>query len=95
MPYSGFAATAYDAATALMDAFRRAAPPRGGPEVLKQLKDVKFSGKSGLISFDEYGDLRYDPATGYTVGAFDRVGNLKQERAAGEAAAAADPRGRG
>ncbi|GBF90432.1 hypothetical protein Rsub_03428 [Raphidocelis subcapitata] len=79
-PYTGFAATAYDATIALLDAFRRAAPPRGGPELLEQLKHVKFFGKSGLISFDEYGDLKYDPETGYTVGVFGPDGALTQER---------------
>lgn len=74
--FVGKAAAAYDATVALLDAYRRAAPPKLGPDVLKELFNVKFQGKSGLISFDDAGDLIYDPATAFGIAEFAPGGKL-------------------
>ena len=77
IPYSSKAAHAYDAAWALMEAYRRAAEPKDGPQILAELASVKFQGKSGPIAFDEFGDLKFDPATSYVVTEFDKTGNVR------------------
>lgn len=75
--YTPKAAAAFDAAVALMDAFRRAPAPKDGPQLLGELYSVKFAGKSGQIAFDSSGDLKYDPATAYDVGEFQPDGKIK------------------
>jgi ABC-type branched-subunit amino acid transport system substrate-binding protein len=75
--YVAKAAHAYDAAVALMEAFRRAPEPKDGPAVLAELGSVKFNGKSGPIAFDEYGDLAYDPVSSYDVAEFDKDGQVR------------------
>jgi hypothetical protein len=66
--FVGKAAAAYDATVALLDAYRRAAPPKLGPDVLKELFNVKFQGKSGLISFDDAGEGLDDACQGLVGG---------------------------
>ena len=46
------AAHAYDATAALIEAYRRAASPKGGPEIKAALQDVRFKGKAGPVAFD-------------------------------------------
>jgi S-DNA-T family DNA segregation ATPase FtsK/SpoIIIE len=55
--YTPKAARAYDAAAALLEAYRLAAEPKGGPEILEALARVRFEGKSGPVAFDDNGDL--------------------------------------
>ena len=74
IPYSSKAAHAYDAAQALIEAYRRAPDPKTGPQVLAELADVRFAGKSGPIAFDEFGDLKFNPAASYDVVEFDKSG---------------------
>lgn len=80
--FVGKAANAYDAAVALMDASRRAQEPKGGPQIRSALFNVKFTGKSGAVAFDELGDLVYDPATAYSVAEFGKDGAVKAAAAA-------------
>lgn len=74
--YVAKAAHAYDATAALLDAYRRADDPKDGPQVAAALANVRFQGKSGPIGFDEYGDLKYDPATSYDVSEFQPDGSV-------------------
>lgn len=75
--YNSKAAAAYDAVIALLDAYRRAAPPKEGPQILAALQDVRFLGKTGPVSFDEFGDRLFVPTESYDVGEFDRTGNVR------------------
>jgi branched-chain amino acid transport system substrate-binding protein len=75
--YNAKAAHAYDAAVALMEAYRRAPQTKEGPAILAELANVRFQGKSGPIAFDEYGDLKYDPVSSYNVLEFDKAGGLR------------------
>ena len=77
--YVSNAAYAYDATAALIEAYRRAADPKGGPEVLAELAGVRLAkGKSGIpISFDEAGDAAYQPGLSYEVTEFEPSGQLK------------------
>jgi branched-chain amino acid transport system substrate-binding protein len=77
IPYQPKASHAFDAAVAIMDAYRRAAPPKSGAQIGAELRNVKFQGKSGPIAFDEYGDLAFNPATSYNVLEFDREGQIR------------------
>ncbi len=77
IPYSSKAAHAYDAALALMDAYRRAAEPKDGPQLLAELAATRFQGKSGPVAFDEFGDLKFDPAVSYQTVEFDKAGQLR------------------
>lgn len=74
--YVAKASHAYDAAQALLEAYRRAAEPKGGPQILAELPNVKFMGKAGPVAFDEYGDLKYDPATSYDISEFKADGSV-------------------
>jgi ABC-type branched-subunit amino acid transport system substrate-binding protein len=64
--YVAKAAHAYDAAVALMEAFRLAKEPKAGPDIAAALSGVRFPGKSGPIAFDEAGDLEFDPRSNGT-----------------------------
>ncbi|KAI8473456.1 MAG: periplasmic binding protein-like I [Monoraphidium minutum] len=74
--YVAKAAHAYDAAEALLEAYRRAPEPKEGPEIMAQLANVRFQGKAGPVAFDEYGDLKYDPTTSYDVSEFNAKGEV-------------------
>jgi hypothetical protein len=54
-------ASAYDAAIAILDAYRRAPAPKTGPQLRDELRAVKFAGKGGPVAFDDSGDLAYPP----------------------------------
>lgn len=77
--YVSYASHAYDAAAALIEAYRRAQDPKSGADVIAELAGVKIAkGKAGVpIAFDEYGDLQYDPSNSYTVGEFQPDGQLR------------------
>ncbi|KIZ04521.1 hypothetical protein MNEG_3430 [Monoraphidium neglectum] len=72
------ASHAYDAAEALIEAYRRAEAPKDGKAILAQLADVRFKGVSGPIAFNEFGDLKYDPKGPrlYTVTEFGADGSI-------------------
>jgi branched-chain amino acid transport system substrate-binding protein len=75
--YNAKAAHAYDAAVALMEAWRRSPQTKEGAAILAELGNVRFQGKAGPVAFDEYGDLKYDPASTYNVLEFDKSGELR------------------
>lgn len=54
--FSAFTARAYDAMTALLRAYRDAAPPRAGRDIVAQLHKQRFDGASGPVEFDAFGD---------------------------------------
>lgn len=66
---------AYDSMIALMKAYAEAKAPKSGDQIAAALSTMKFTGESGVIAFDAYGDLKPDD-TSYAVVKFDTAGKL-------------------
>lgn len=72
-PYEAYGAYSYDAATAIIEAFKAAKPKElkdakaARKAVVEQLSNVKFDGVTGKVGFDEYGDNTSRVLTVYKV----------------------------
>jgi ABC-type branched-subunit amino acid transport system substrate-binding protein len=78
--YVAKAAHAYDAAEALIEAYRRASgagAAADGAALKAELPNVRFEGASGPVAFDEAGDLKFHPDKSYDVLEFTPQGQLK------------------
>eukprot|EP00775_Hariotina_reticulata_P003097 gene3097-3376_t len=74
--YHAAAAHAFDATEALVRAYKAAAAPKDGTEILRQLQKERFDGVSGFVEFDQYGD-RIPSDTSYVTNRFDmKTGKL-------------------
>lgn len=69
-PLSGYSANAYDAAMVLIAAIRQliaAGRQITRAAMLDQVQNIKYAGITGLISFDNYGDIVHGMVSVYTV----------------------------
>ncbi|MGW4693816.1 branched-chain amino acid ABC transporter substrate-binding protein [Kitasatospora cineracea] len=81
-PYAAYGGYSYDAAWSVIEAVKAAVEHNGGKvpddlrtKVLDELGKVKFTGVTGPVSFDEYGDTTNKQLTVYSVqgGAWKKV----------------------